>query len=259
MNTVDSNASALRRLRIILSVFLLLLSQVIHAECEDLTERLRKELGYRDSETNRYFSACKIWPADKSKTIVALAHYQEGSSFSLPKKSSDGLYDLDILVVKTENGQILYRLFQKGALFSDATYLKSIDVDTARYQLAPGSLAFGLRVNSGNPSSEIQTIRLYVVHRSKLKQVLGNLSMVERFSEAQTDCGFSSNVERTLAIANTTSHSYADLVLQEKIVTNEPFTTKDGCDVEQTKSSGRHILRFNGEIYVVPKELQSNY
>lgn len=259
MNSMFSSASALMRLKIIVTIFLLSLPQIIYAECEGLPERLRKELGYLDSETNGYFSACKIWPADRSKTIVALAHYQEGSSFSMPKNSSNGLYDLDILVVKTDNGQILHRLFQKGALSSDGIYLQGIDVDTARYQLAPGSLAFGLRVNHGNPRATIQVLRLYVIHLSTLKQILGKVSMAEIFSEDQTYCDYSSNIQRTLAIANTASHRYADLILQEKSVTNEPFTTKDGCGVKETKSSHRHTLRFDGEIYVIPKELQSNY
>lgn len=245
-------------LKIIVAALLLSLAQSSYAECEGLTEKLNEKLGYPDNETEGYFSACKIWPADTNKTIVALAHFQKGSSFTVPPDSSDGLYDLDVLVVKTDSGEIQHHLFQKGVLSSDAIYFSGINIDTARYQLAPGVTAFGLRFNGGGPA-EVQTIRLYAIQQKKLKQILSKLSMVEYFSEAQVECPYLSNVRRTLAVSGTTSHGYADLILQEKMIVEEPVTTKNDCTVEKWQSSHRYKLRFDGDTYVVPQELQSAY
>jgi len=168
------------------------------------------------------------------------------------------LHDLDVLIVKTDSGEIQNRLFQKGAVSSDAIYFSGIDIDTARYQLAPGVIAFGLRANRGGQAAEVQTIQLYVI-QNKLNQVLSKLSMVEHFAENQTDCPHSSDVRRTLAIANTASHGYADLILQEKSIEGEPVRTNTECTVNETKSSRRYTLRFDGNSYVVPKPLQSAY
>jgi hypothetical protein len=239
------------------TALLLLFAQLSYAECEGLSKKLNEKLGYLNRETEAYFSACKVWPADTSKTIVALAHFQKGSSFTVPPNESDGLYDLDVLIVKTDSGEIQNRLFQKGAVSSDSIYFSGIDIDTARYQLAPGVIAFGLRANRGGPA-EVQTIRLYVI-QNKLKQILSNLSMVEHFAENHTDCPHSSDVRRTLAVANTASHGYADLILQEKSIEGEPVRTNTECMVNETKSSQRYNLRFDGNTYVVPKELQSGY
>lgn len=250
--------SSIPVLKITAAVLLLSLTQLSYAECEGLPERLNKKLGYPDHETEGYFHVCKVWPADASKTIVALAHFQKGSSFSMPPNESDGLYDLDVLIVKTDSGEIQHRLFQKGALSSDAIYFTGIDIDTARYQLAPGVIAFGLRANRGGPA-EVQTIKLYVLQRNKLKQILNNLSMVEHFAEAHVDCPHSSEIRRTLALASTASHGYADLILQEKKVEGAPVRTKTDCGVKEIQSSHRYTLRFDGDTYVVPQELQSNY
>jgi hypothetical protein len=245
-------------LKITVAALLLSLTQLSYAKCEGLTETLNEKLGYLSNETEGYFSACKIWPADAGKTIVALAHFQKGSSITVPPDSSDGLYDLDVLVVKTDSGEIQHHLFQKGVLSSDAISFSGIDIDTARYQLAPGVIAFGLRFNRGGPA-EVQTIRLYVIQQKKLKQILSKLSMVEYFSEAQVDCPHSSNVRRTLAVAGTANHGYADLVLQEKMIVGDPVRTKSDCTVKKWQNSHRYILHFDGDTYVVPQELQSAY
>ncbi len=244
--------------KLAVAALLLSFAQLGWAECEGLPEQLNKELGYPDLETENYFSACKVWPADAKKTIVALAHFQKGSSFSVPPDGGDGLYDLDVLIVRSGTGEIQHRLFQKGAVSSDAIRFIGIDLDTARYQLAPKVIAFGLRANRGGPA-DVQTITLYVVRQNRLKSILSKLSMVEYFAESHIDCPHSSEVRRTLAIANTVSNGFTDLILQEKKTEGVPVGTIDGCTMDETKTSQRYTLRFDGNIYVVPKELQSAY
>jgi len=236
-------------------------ARVSCAECEGLFDQLNKSLGYPESETEGYFAACKVWPADANKTIVALAHFQKGSSYGEPSSWGEGLWDLDMLIVKTDSGEIQHRLFQKGAVSSEAIRFIGIDIDTARYQLAPTTIAFGIRANFGGPA-DVETLSLYVIQQNKLKPILSKLIMLANYGEDHVECPSWSRATRTLAIAKTVSNGYADLILQEKkveqdMVDDDTNEISPGCTVEETKSSQRYTLRFDGNTYIVPiKELQ---
>jgi hypothetical protein len=244
--------------RVGITVILLVASLPALADCEGLITSMNKRLNYPDLDTRAYVADCKVWPAHPDKTIVALAHFQEGSNFSLPPTSDEGLYDLDVLIVRTGTEEVLHRLLQKGALTSDAIGLREIAIDTARYTLAKETSAFGVRANRRNPHAEIQSISLYVVRGNALKQVMNKLMTLESFSENQAlaDCARSSDIRRTLAMAGTSSHGFADLIVKEKSTIAEPFAVKTGCDVKEEKFVRRYRLRFDGVAYVVPPELQ---
>ncbi len=241
-----------------IAAILLAASSPGFANCEELIIRLNKVLHYPDADTRGYIADCKVWPAHPDRTIVALAHFQEGSGFSHPSTSNEGLYDLDVLIVKTGTDEVLYRLQQKGALTSDAIALREVAIDTGRYTLARDAAAFGVRANRRKPHAEIQSIRLYVVQGSKLKQVMGKLKTIESFGENQglADCTRSSDARRTLALASTSSHGHADLIVQEKLTTVEPVEAKAGCDMKEERITRRYRLRFDGAAYVVPPDLQ---
>ena len=61
-----------------------LLPMLSYADCPSLIIQLNKALHYQQDESVDYLADCKIWPADPSKTLVALAHYQTNSSMSSP-------------------------------------------------------------------------------------------------------------------------------------------------------------------------------
>lgn len=244
-----------------ITAILLLATSPAFADCEGLITRMNKRLNYPDIDTQGYVADCKVWPAYPAKTIVALAHFQEGSSYSQPPTSNEGLYDLDVLIVKTGTDEVLHRLLQKGALTSDAIALREIAIDTGRYNLAKDAAAFGVRANRRNPHAEIQSIRLYVVQENTLKQVMDKMKTIESFSENQVlaDCTRSSDARRTLALASTSSHGYADFIVHEKLTLVEPVVVKTGCHVKEEKIARRYRLRFDGTAYVVPPDLQDRY
>lgn len=245
-------------LRVIATTVLCCISPLIYAGCEEFPAQVNAKIGYPSHETEVYFAACKVWPADSSQAVVALAHFQKGSSFSNPP-DSNGLYDLDIVIVNTETGEFRQRLFQKGAVASDAIYFSGMDIDTARYQLAPGIVAFGLRANRSGPA-DIETLNLYVVHENELKLILSKLNTVERFAEQQVECPHASDTYRTLAVATKANQgAYADLIVQEKTTTMQPMPNNDECTTKEIKTSAQYSLRFDGNIYVLPQELQSDY
>jgi len=243
-------------LKIIVSALLLSLSQLGYADCTSLTDNVSKVLAYPNNE----FFDCKIDPVDTNKTIVALAHSQENNA---------SLYNLDVLLVEINNGKIVQHLFQEGAFESDAVAFSGITIDTARYKLAPELRAFGIRANFESNSRMYalytKTISLYVSQDQKLKQVLANLIMYDyanSFSNGDDECSptiiydTKSETKRTLAIAKTTSHGYADLLLQEKTTNNESKMVKNKCVVATTKTTKKYTLHFNGDVYVVPDALR---
>jgi hypothetical protein len=244
-------------------ILLGLFSSLVHADCEGLAEKLNATLypAGQGMVKDLSFSHCKVWPFDPGKTIVALAHFQEGSSFSVPPDNTDGLYDLTVLVVKSDSGEVVNRLFQKSAFASDAIRLNGISIDTAPYDLARNLRAFGVTAGFSNSSAlnswEHTQISLYVPQGSGLKQVLGNLVSVKRLHEQVDDCNESATVAlRTLAIATTGSHGYADLILREKKTELKGKKEKNECKVTEKTFPKNYTLRFNGESYAVPKELQ---
>jgi len=250
--------------KIIVAVLLLALSPSSNADCKSSTEKVIKALNdYPGSEVLDWgtYVECKVWPADPTKTIAALVDPHKVSNIS--PSSDDGRSDLEVLVLETSSGNILQRLFQKGALISDAIPLMSIQLDTARYVLAPGVIAFGVRANRyGRFDNETQDINLYAIQENKLKQILDNLTMHESAiamnDESNAHTCQSSDITRTLAIAKTSSHGYADLIVQENKSERSDGSRDDCADAKTTKSSRQYVLHFDGSSYVLPKELHDD-
>jgi hypothetical protein len=236
----------------------LLLPTPGYADCEATVRQVSKTLNYPQDESVQYFSDCKIWPADPGKTLVALAYLEDGTNTGSPPSGGEGLYDLDVVVVSTASGDILQRLLQKGALVSDAIYLKSVAIDTGRYVLAPKVLAFGVRAMRGNPHVDFETLNLYTNRNNELEPVLADLVTYSLFGEPQgpEGCSRSSETKRTLSVAKTGSHGLANLVVQEKSIEQEQTAVKDRCEIDETKSSQRYVLRFDGKRFLIPKQLQ---
>lgn len=243
---------------------LLSLSSVSYADCDSLVAKLSTFLNYPNSETDgeQSFTSCKAWPADPSKTIVALVHFQKGSYFNAPPVPGNGLFDLDVLIVKSDNGEILQRHLQKGALSSDAMALSGITIDTARYTLAQQIRAFGVRADfshsGGSNPAHYQVINLYIAESKKISQVLSRLIVFQENAEQLGDgcSGTSSETKRTLAIAKTHTHGYADLMVVEKSINRESKFFKNDCVVTEIPFSRQYTLQFDGNAYPVPKELR---
>ncbi len=234
-----------------------LLPMLSYADCPSLIIQLNTALHYQQDESVEYLADCKIWPADPRKTLVALAHYQTNSSMSSPA-SHDGLYDLDVVIVETASGEILQRILQKGALDSDALYLKSITIDTGRYLLAPTVRAFGVRAMRGNPHADYETLSLYVARNNELTSVMQNLVTYKLFGEPQGPggCARSSETKRKLAMAKTSHHGLADVLVLETGLEQDQTVVKDGCEIDEHKSAQHYELHFDGASYVLPALLQ---
>lgn len=242
--------------KLLFGLLLFLSAPSCFAECASLGEAIAEKLHPGLAS----FQACKAMPDDESKTIVVL-------SFECTTEPVEGsnCRDVEILVVAADGETIASRLFQKNAWWDDAFQFQDVWVDTARYQLSPQDRAFGIRINRDNAKygGSVQDLSLYVIHGKEISLVLDYLEASANIEGAEPDpnCGFSGiTMNRSLAIANTMSHGYADLRLDETTVSTKNEFVKGRCNESNIKKRKRFLLHFDGKQYVVPTEvLNSGY
>lgn len=228
-----------------------------------------RDLGYPVRRYNQ-FNTCKAWPDDKSKSIVALSYLQKppvdaGQDTSNDDYGTDdtmGDYDLDVMIVNSATRKPLARLLQKAAITSDAWRFGGITIDTARYRLAPGVRAFGVRTShSGssraNPASDT-TLYLYVQQQGTLRQVITGLVTSSTHGEWDTSCnGEFEQTERTIEIGKTVSHGFADLLVRTVTTGSRNSAENDEC-VETATAPVVTVdtLRYDGKTYVIPERMR---
>jgi hypothetical protein len=197
------------------------------------------------------YAVSKLWPGDPSRTIVAWA---------LPEKNAGGTdnedaqeFALELLVMKTDSGEVLQRYHEDSAFASDAMMFDGIALDTANYAVKPGARAFGLRASyshSGYTSSEMTTLQLFLPEGRRLEPLAK--SFVESFdsSDRGTSCDSNgSQMQRTVEVGATRSHGHADLVVHE---TSTETIAEDCKKASSAPQTTRRVLRFDGREYPVP-------
>lgn len=201
-------------------------------------------------------SVCRRWPARPELTLLATPVWRDDGDHD----AREG--DVDILVIDSDTLAPRAWTLLPGALDSDAIFFDGMQLDTARYQLAPGTLAFGLRVQrrngSGpNPFSEEQ-LQLLAMQAGTLR-ALGPPMVLRRFqAEWDTRCaGESTEVSRTVAVGPKGKHGLADLLLRERRVTTRSWMDREECRDQATPvERERHVLRYDGRQYGVPEPLR---
>jgi hypothetical protein len=217
-------------------------------------------LGYKEptkNETYEPFSVSKVWPYDKSRTIVALCY---------PSKidpDEGAMYDLDVLVVDSKTLTVIARSKKKDAISSDAVYLSGLSIDTAPYNLAKGVRAFGVRKSFSGSSRvypyEETFIDLYVPQGNGLMTVLDSMSINLENGKMDDDCGGTFiNKKRTISIGKTDTKGYRDLIVDGVMLTQVDKTDKNGkCKHEEIKGKPeKFILKYDGNVYSIPKTLR---
>ncbi len=240
----------------LIAFILVLIASVASAECDDQHEALNREFGY-PAESPAYI-ACKAWPLEPTKMIVVFAHKAPDSRFAQDAADAEGVYDLNILVQATESEKILLRLTEKGALTSDAFALQEVAVDGARFPLAKGIQGFGIRSRRSNRVAEIESLSLYAVVNGKIIQVLAPLHTTLSFCESPDgmQCSRTSKTTGTLALADTSSHGWTDLLFTERNEVSE-FERDGSPAAKPVRSIRKFRLRYEGHCYVIPKALVS--
>lgn len=113
------------------------------------------EIEISDSPLRGPFAViCKIWPANPDLLLAAIPLMRDGPSRDF---GHDG--DLRILVLDRATLKVHEHLQLDGLMSDDAMRISDVSFDTARYDVAPGRRAFGLRISRtgssrANPFSE---------------------------------------------------------------------------------------------------------
>jgi hypothetical protein len=237
-----------------LVVALLALPVLAHAGCEDRMATWAQAL-HPGRPITAADSACKVWPADTALTLAVLAFKQKSAD------QDEATYDVDVLVANSDTGEVLAHLYRTAALSEDAITIESVGLDTARYQLAPDTRAFGVRVahaggSRADPFSDL-VLDLYVVQGHTLKRVLGNLETHHENGEWDENCaGTFATIDRVISIDPTQVHGYASLRVSQKSVSSDAKMSGDKCvsrDMPPVRAD--FTLPYDGTQYKVPEKL----
>lgn len=248
--------SSLSRLPALAVVLLACAAPAAQAACEGgLAERLQARL-HPGRVLDAELAACKPWPARPGQRIVVLP-------LEVKKDDTSRTLDLDVLLVQEEGAgapadgpRVLAHVLQREELSEDAVMVRGIDIDTARYQLAPDALAFGVRVryvgsSRANPYGS-DTLRLYLPRGDALRPVLDEVEVSGSSGEWDTNCaGRFEEVRGVVAVRPTASAGLADLALVRKSTPSVASVVKGGECKEQP---GRPVttttlLRYDGQQY----------
>ncbi|TCW85203.1 hypothetical protein C5O80_08250 [Burkholderia sp. SRS-46] len=171
--------------------------------------------------------------------------------------------DLELLVLDSANLNVRQRLRLPGRMADDAVRILSVTFDTARYQVAAGRTAFGLRLGKAgssrpNPFDETD-LWLYTLDGDRIKPVLDGIVVADNGGEWDTQCaGAFSRVRRTLAIDSAAHNGFADILVTEQTTSSRSTIGTNGqcLDKEDKPRRTTYRLIFNGTRYDVPKALR---
>lgn len=203
-------------------------------------------------------AACRKDPADTRHAIVAFA--------SLDSNGHDGpgngteRYDLDIAIIDIDSSEILARRYEANAILSGAVRLNRLWLDTARYDLAPGQRAFGVRTRSDATCEQceygITKLRLYLRDGKQLHPLL--TTTVAETSNSRGALGIFAGTPVTTTVLCTgrgTHHGLTD-IWASSVITNSAVgedTTHIPCG---STTPDRTLWRYNGKQYVEDASVQ---
>jgi hypothetical protein len=152
------------------------------------------------------YADCRKDPADTRHAIVALAYQANDGA-----DDGDEDYDLDIAIVDLDSGDILAHRHEAKGIASDAVSLNRIWLDTARYDLAPGRRAFGIRSSNSAHCYQcaygISTLSLYLANGEHIDKLLSTTA-----EEINSGNGNDYSSRTLLCVGPGRHHGLADIV-----------------------------------------------
>jgi hypothetical protein len=226
-----------------------------HASCEDNFQKWTSQL-HPGRTLDTEHAVCKVWPANEALTIAALPFAHKDNN------EGAGEYDLEVLVADSASGAVIAHQFEKSAIAYDAIQLQSLALDTARYQLAPGNRAFGVRANYEGSSRvspfEATSLSLYTIEGQRVRKVLDKLVVSQSSGDWDGNCeGTFNDTTRTLDIGTAGTDGFAMLKIAEKSIDRADKPAGKDCkeSVKPAKRANITLEYHNGK-YGVPNGMQ---
>jgi hypothetical protein len=185
-----------------------------------LGPRLGIDFGGEEGRGDVVQLVCKAHPAHGGQTIVALFHRLKDK----PRDAEEGRTGVVVAVIDARR-RLLHRLHQQT--IEDEAIIRvqsgSLSIDTARYNLAPGVRAFGVRMKIGySPrcaeGAQDNYLTLFVEDGKQLRPVLSALPMSHwQAREGSNVCGDSEEgfeIDRTelsLALSSSSTGGWRDI------------------------------------------------
>ena len=222
-----------------------------------LEKKLKISFQSRTNNGDVISLACKPHPQHPERTIVTLFHDLKDKK-GQPVENKKG-FVFGVINVAREKIYSLYRetIEEDASIRIDTG---GLEIDTARYNLAPGVRALGVRMNIGySPQcadgGTSGFLTLFVEEGKRLKPALKDLPMsMWRITEGST-CGVGDNefsvdeVSLTLSVAGTTTAGWRDL----ELAAHRQRERWDGiADEPAQRKKNKQILgklRWNGKMY----------
>lgn len=200
---------------------------------------------------------CRVLPNQVDQVVIV--YQQIIKSYDADQMMQD--YTIYLLTADQKTKKLISRYKDPDIYSSDAIQLKNIVLDTAAYQLDAGQRAIGLRISYQALSRypyDYSLLNLYDL--SKQKRILSHLTV--DFLQGGDDGVCNSNYETRrshLVVLPTQSHGMADLKVNTTVSYETSALAQGDCvSVEAKPKKRSHILKFNGQNYVIPKYLQQH-
>ncbi|MCD9096617.1 hypothetical protein LU699_17255 [Luteimonas fraxinea] len=198
--------------------------------------------------------ACKVWPYDESLALAAVA-------YPLPESDDDGrVLRLVIAVLGAQEANIL--AVHETDLTEDAAFALIEDglmLDTARYDLAKGVRAFGVKVRSSAPGPSCpdgrfnDELTLYVREGDALRPVFNSYTDFWARVEGEP-CSWDQNQRLvteeaafTIGVERSAHNGFADLRVTANVARIESAATSDAEQTVRRRDS--RIVRYDGTRY----------
>jgi hypothetical protein len=229
--------------------------------CVGAATRAAKALGYRDDEDSwsSEYTACRPDPQNRGQVIIALSYRAGEQLAGAAAIDAESNYDLDVVLMNVATGAIVAHGHQSAVIESDAIRYEGISIDTARYVLAPGKRAFGIR--TGHSSHCYQCVygftqmTLFLQDGKRIAPILdlqvAETTQVDETSDASTAAcpDGVSNTDTTLTVGTGRSHGLADLRLTTTDQA-EKFDSEAGTSTAcGRKKVTSEIAHFDGHVY----------
>lgn len=199
--------------------------------------------------------ACRVWPFDRARLLAAVAYPADPAA-------APGERDLQLVVAMLDahDGRLLAShasgLQEDAALELDADGLR---LDTARYDLAQGARAFGVRMHSVARGASCpdargnDTLTLYLPDGATLRPVFSaDMQLWSRIAGEPCSWGSGQRVitetaTLTVGIAPGARHGLADLRVTADVERVKRAAGADQAQVSQRRHS--RVLHYDGNRY----------
>ena len=168
-------------------------------------------------------------------------------------------FNRHILIVETNTGKILYKLFENSVTSkwetSDDLELTEIKIDTAPYLISENKRAFGVRAffikNSVENPFSSEEMSLFIKSDTSLKKVLNNYKVMEWNGFWDGDCPVEFILDsKTFTMSKDKTNDYFNIVVSNKITEAKSHKDENNrCISKKMEKNEKSFLKFNNGEY----------